>query len=273
MIFWTLEPVWFAGESATLENAMLDCFFGDEVLNFGYAQIGQENSFGNSDILSPLRRQIEALQKRGDVCFEKMSETALRFRQRFSATPPTVTAGLKNWDTEDLQSVYYQCRNYVANLFRDKERVFLRAFYLFDESVPEHYLQQTCDSFFALYENLPLVDTVVWAEKERENIGLTLDEHGVTFSFEALSETDVKITWNDKAVVFTEEGVKTTGVSEMTYDLMDKKAEIDAHGDTVFYRYKGTRYALKTNGCAALEDNVLTIRSNALALTPKRQCF
>ena len=270
VIFWTLEPVWFAGESATLESAMLDYFFGEDVLNFGYAQIGQENSFGASDILSPLRRQIEVLQTRSDVQFEKMSETALRFRQRFPATPPTVTAGLKNWDTEDLQSVYYQCKNYVANLFRDQERVFLRAFYLFDETVPEHYMQQTCDSFYALYENLPLVDTVVWAEHVRENIGLTLDEHGGAFSFEAISDTDVKITWNGKAVLFTEDDIETTGVSLMTYDLMNKEAAIEAHGNTVFYSYKGTHYALETNGGTFLSENVLTIRGNDLTLTPKR---
>ena len=67
VIFWTLEPVWFAGEAAAFETAMLDYFFGSETLNFAYAQIGQENSFGGSDILTPLRRQIEVLQRRGDV--------------------------------------------------------------------------------------------------------------------------------------------------------------------------------------------------------------
>ena len=271
VIFWTLEPVWFAGASAGFETAMLDYFFGDETLNFAYAQIGQENSFGGSDIITPLRRQIETLQAKGDVQFETMSETAARFRRRFpNSTPPTVTVGLKNWDTEDLQSVYYQCKNYVANLFRDGKRIFLRAFYLFDESVEEHYLSETCESFFALYENLPLVDTAVWAEDVRENIGLTLDNAGGAFAFERLSDTAVRITWNDKAVVFTEAGIETKGVSVMTYDLMHKEAEICAADQTVHYQYKGTRYALETNGSASLAGNVLTIQGTDLSLTPKR---
>ena len=271
MIFWTLEPVWFAGEAAAFESAMLDYFFGDETLNFAYAQIGQENNFGSSDIITPLRRQIETLQAKGEVRFEKMSETAERFRQHFpDTTPPTVTVGLKNWDVEDLQSVYYQCKNYVANLFRDGKRVFLRAFYLFDERVPEHYMETTCDSFFALYENLPLVDTVVWAEDIRENIGLTLDNAGGAFSFERLSDTAVRISWSDKAVIFTETGIETQGVSVMAYDLMQKQAEIRAEGRTVHYQYKGTRYALETNGSVSLQGNVLTIRGTALSLTPKR---
>ena len=271
VIFWTLEPVWFAGASAGFENAMLDYFFGSETLNFAYAQIGQENSFGGSDILSPLKRQIEALKGRGDVRFEKMSETAARFTRQFkTVTPPTVTAALKNWDTEDLQSVYYQCKNYVANLFRDGNRVFIRAFYLFDENVPEHYTQEPCTSFYALYENLPLVDTVVWAEDIRENIGLTLDANGGAFSFEALSDTAVRVTWNDKAVVFTETGIETAGISEMTYDLMNKEAQIKAAEHRVDYSYKGVCYALATNGCVSLSDNILTVRGDNIRLTPER---
>ena len=271
VIFWTLEPVWFSGKSAAFDSTMLDYFFGDEVLNFGYAQIGQENSFGGSDIISPLRRQIKTLQQKGDVRFETMSETSQNFRRRFkNSTPPTVTVALKNWDKSDLQSVYFQCKNYVANLFRDEKRVFLRAFYLFDENVQEHYSKETCDSFYALYENLPLVDTVVWAEDIREKIGLTLDSNGSAFSFETLSDSSVRVSWNNKAVIFTEEGLRTERIGEMTYDLMNKTAEIKAEGHTVDYNYKGAQYALETNGSVTFENNILTIRGEDLVLTPKR---
>ncbi len=270
-VIWTLEPAWFAGGNAQFENVMLEYFFGEETLNFGYAQIGQENSFGDVDILTPLKRQIETLMQRDDVCFEKMSETAAKFGRRFgSTTPPTVTAGLKNWDKEDVQSVYYQCKNYVANIFRDGKRVFIRAFYLFDENVPEHYLEETCESFYALYENLPLVDTAVWAEGVRTNIGLTLDEDGGELSYEALSDTSVKIAWKEKFVVFTEEGIQTGNIPEMTYDPLNKQAEIEAAGHRIRYRYKGARYELYTNGSASMENQVLTIKGENICLIPKR---
>ena len=271
-VMWTLEPVWFAGKNAGFESVMLDYFFGKETLNFGYAQIGQENSFGDSDIITPLKRQIEALRQRGDVRFEKMTETAAKINERFGlSTPATVTAGMKNWDKEDIQSVYYQCGNYVANLFRDGKRIFIRAFYLFDENVPEHYLDSTCDSFFALYENLPLVDTAVWSEGIREGIGLTLDKNGGEFAFEILSDTAVKISWNDKSVVFTEEGIETSGISKMTYDLMDKTAEIKAKEHRIEYRYKGSCYALNTNGTVQLENNTLIITGKDIHLFPERK--
>ncbi len=270
-ILWTLEPVWFAGDNVRFEETLLEYFFGKDTLNFAYAQIGQENSFADKDILTPLKRQIETLQKRFDVRFEKMSETAAGFCGRFGGdTPATVTAGLKNWDDEDIQSVYYQCKNYVANIFRDGKRVFIRAFYLFDENVPEHYLEETCDTFYALYENLPLVDTVVWAEDVREHIGLTLDENGGALSYEILSDTSVRISWNEKSVVFTEDGIETTGVCEMTYDLMKTQAKLTAAGHQIDYTYKGARYALYTNGSASCENNILTIKGNDLCLVPKR---
>ena len=270
-VLWTLEPVWFAGGHADFERIMLDYFFGSETLNFAYAQIGQENSFAGSDIITPLKRQIETLQQRSDVHFEKMSETAEKFSQRFkNSTPPSVTAAMKNWDREDLQSVYYQSKNYVANLFRDGKRVFLRAFYLFDEAVPEHYLEKTCDSFYALYENLPLVDTVVWAEDIRENIGLTLDEAGSAFSYEELSDTTVKISWDKKAVVFTEKGIETSGIPIMTYDLMNCAATVEAADHRIVYTYKGTRYSLVTNGTVSFGNNILTVQGDHLCLTPQR---
>lgn len=267
----TLEPAWCSGENVRFEDTMLEYFFGKDTLNFGYAQIGQENSFAGSDIITPLRRQIEKLRQRDDVRFEKMCETAEKFGQRFgNDTPPSITAGLKNWDKEDLQSVYYQCKNYVVNLFRDGKRVFIRAFYLFDENVPEHYAQDTCDSFYALYENLPLVDTVVWAEDVRENIGLTLDEDGGAFSLEILSDTAVKIAWGERSLMCTQDGIRTAGVCEMTYDPMNKQADIRADGHRIDYVYKGSRYGLETNGCVSFADGVLTIRGNDLSLTPVR---
>ena len=201
-----------------------------------------------------------------------MSETAERFGKRFGrSTPPSVTAGLKNPGGEDVQSVYYQCRNYVADIFRDGSRVFIRAFYLFDENVPEHYIENTCDSFYALYENLPLVDTVVWSEGIREGIGLTLDKSGGELSYEYLSDTSVKILWKDKYVIFTPEGIETSGISEMTYDPMNSEAEIEAGGHRINYRYKGSRYGLLTNGDVTYEKNVITIKGTDIYLTPVRQ--
>ena len=268
---WTLEPAWCAGGNQRFEDAMLDYLFGEDVLNFGYAQIGQENSFGDNGIVDAIRRQIEKLLRRGDVRFEKMSETAERFAERFANdTPATITAGLKNWDKEDVQSVYYQCKNYVANLFRDGKRVFIRAFYLFDENVPEHYAQEACDTFYALYENLPLVDTAVWAQNERENVGLTLDENGGELSLEILSDTDVRISWRDKSAVFTEDGIRTAGVCEMTWKLMQAQAQIRAAEHRIDYEYNGTQYSLATNGSASIDGNILTIRGDSLSLTPER---
>ncbi|MBR3620759.1 MAG: hypothetical protein IKN56_04565, partial [Clostridia bacterium] len=134
-----------------------------------------------------------------------------------------------------------------------------------------HYIENTCESFYALYENLPLVDTVVWSEGIREAIGLTLDKSGGELSYEYLSDTSVKILWKDKYVIFTPEGIETSGISEITYDLMNSEAEIEAGGHRINYRYKGSRYGLLTNGDVSYENNVIAIKGTDIHLTPERQ--
>ena len=56
----------------------------------------------------------------------------------------------------------------------------------------------------------------------------------------------------------------------MTYDPMNKQADIRADGHRIDYVYKGSRYGLETNGCVSFADGVLTIRGNDLSLTPVR---
>ena len=136
--------------------------------------------------------------------------------------------------------------------------------------MPEHYLTDTCESFFALYENLPLVDTAVWAEDIRADIGLTLDTQGADFAFARLSDTQAKVSWGEKSVVFTEDGIETRGVTGMTYDLMHTTAQVSAAEHEVRYAYKGANYALLTNGDVSLNDRVLTIRGENLRLIPQR---
>jgi hypothetical protein len=99
---------------------------------------------------------------------------------------------------------------------------------------------------------------------------ITLDENGAAFSFEILSDTAVKISWNDRSVVCTPEGIETENIRKMTYDTMHKEAEIHTADHRIGYRYKGARYGLSTNGSVSFENDVLTIRGDRIRLTPER---
>ncbi len=115
------------------------------------------------------------------------------------------------------------------------------------------------------------MDTVVWSEGIRENIGLTLDISGGELLYENLSDTSVKISWKDKSVIFTPEGIETSGISEMTYDPMKTQAEIEAGGHRINYKYKGAGYSLLTNGSVTCENNIITIKGTGIRLTFERK--
>ena len=83
-------------------------------------QIGQENSFGVRDFLPTLRMQIEkAINFSDEVKILKMGVTGALFKKQFPKyTPATSLFASDNWDRfKDVQSIYYNCRNYTANLF------------------------------------------------------------------------------------------------------------------------------------------------------------
>ena len=91
-------------------------YFKNEDLGFSYAQLGQENSFGPK-LLPPLRMQLEEIRKYPDVKFMKMCDTGEWFKQQYpDKTPATCVSGLDDWATDnEVQAVYYDCSNYVAN--------------------------------------------------------------------------------------------------------------------------------------------------------------
>lgn len=63
--------------------------------------------------------------------------------------------------------------------------MFLRCLYCFSEDVPERYLDRPCETWDATYENLPVVDTLLW----KGNEGLVLDTHGGPLSLEKTKES------------------------------------------------------------------------------------
>ena len=267
---YTLEPAWYTGREEKCVDNIMKALLVNESLNYGYAQLGQENSFGYEDLITPLKMQIGKLRSLPGLKIEKMCESGENFIKTFSETPASVCASLESWEGSDLQSVYYQCKNYVANVFRDGGRVFIRAFYLFDGSVPELYEDAPCASFSALYENLPIVDTVIWSKGKKEDIGMTLDNNGCAFGIKKLSDSSLEVFWKDKKVIFTEEGISTEGIETITYDPVCPEAEITVSGNRLKYIYKGNGYYLSTGAEIEKNGNVITFKGKRITLIPER---
>ena len=253
---------------------MFNCYYGEESLGFAYAQIGQENSFfeEGEQVLSGTAMQIEKLLSHGGVSFMKMRDTGEAFKKRYpDGTPATAVTALNNFDSVDVQSVYYDCKNYTANLFRFEDKIFLRSLFLFDERNEDIYLKETCTTFDAVYENLPIIDTINCSPHERKRCGLMIETAGKSFEVKKLSEGVLRVSFGDDSVTFYEDRIhiKARGIKVYSNSIT---AVADKSDSGLSLKYKGTEYLLAIDGASlTFTDEYIEATSDdgELTLYPK----
>ena len=272
---YTLEPGWYMGSTPEVTKWMFDSYYGEESLGFAYAQIGQENAFLNvvEQVLRGTRMQIEQLLAHEDVRFMKMGDTGEEFRRRYPYfTPATSVVAINNWDSVDAQSVYYDCKNYTANLFRFEDKIFLRSLYLFDERIKDYYMEKCCTTFDAVYENLPIVDTMRCPRESRKSCGLMIDGDASTFCVKKIGEGILQVSWSNKTLTFFEDRIEIVAGEAVLYDnSIQSERSVDGKG--VLFKYKGNAYCLRQEGATVTlrgEDIVLTPISDKYILYPQR---
>ena len=162
----TLEPVYNSsdggggGEPKWVDWFLKENYNGD-CLTFGYAQAGQENSFGWNSMRDGLIYQFaefERLQKEGRIEVEPLGETGRWFKKTYSATPASAIAAHSAWDDPDKQSLWYSSRFYRANIYADHGAVRIRDLHIFNEKYPDPYEDKVCTGNEASYETLPVTD-------------------------------------------------------------------------------------------------------------------
>jgi len=165
----TLEPVYTGNEGGGGIPAWVRWFFDvsfrPDQLSFGYAQVGQENSFGWERIGAGLTDQVGLLagkQAEGALIVETLAASGEWFKNRYPLTPASAICALEDWKDESRQSVWYYNRNYRVNLFREKDHFRLRDIHLFDETYEERYLRDICETEDCRYDTLPVMDGARW---------------------------------------------------------------------------------------------------------------
>ena len=269
----TLEPVGKMGKTPECVDWMFRTYFENEDLGFSYAQIGQENSFGFR-VIEPLRMQLEKIAQLKNVEILKMCDTGEAFKRMYpNKTPATAVTALDNWDTEDIQSVYYDCENYVSNLMRWKNQIFIRSLFLFDERVEENYLSEVCKSFDAVYENLPMVNNLLWSGEEKCRCGIVIDENATSFQTKKCGEGSMEIAWDGGSVIYDEEKI-TVHAKHLQFYIGNPTADVSVRENRILYSYKGHSYALEIQNAdlKRLENGDISISAydGCCVLTPKR---
>ncbi len=258
----TLEPVYkeSGGKPEWIEWFMRQYYNGGS-LAFAYAQAGQENNFGWPAIKPGLEYQFPLFvewAKAGKIRIETLCETGEWFLRSFDETPTTACCATEPLAPEFAQSVWYDCKDYRANLFRDDRGLRLRDLFLFDERVRERYLTEICTTHYLVYDNLPVMDG------NRMSGGGTLagawltsksGERVIASEFTVSEgETSLTATFDCGRIEIREDGIKLESEHGLRFEWDKSRAEafVGADGNSLLYRHNGTDYRLEvTRGVVA----------------------
>ena len=157
----TLEPISPGGGSPAWVDWYFRENFSGNCLSFGYAQAGQENSFGWPAMERGLVYQharLEELQREGRLTVETLGETGRWYKRAYASTPASVTAALSDLDGGGKRSIWYNSKYYRINIYAEDNRFWIRDLYLFREAYPERYLEAAAEGDALQFDNLPLMD-------------------------------------------------------------------------------------------------------------------
>lgn len=257
---YTLEPYAYYGSNKKNIDGMLDSYYINESLSIAFAQLGQENGFGpDMQVIKPLKYQIEKIKSMKNTELLTMGECGRRFKKEFpDETPASCVTALKNPDSADIQSVCYSCKNYTANIFRYEKSVFIRYLYLFDERITDKYLKEKCETFDAVYQNLPVADTLVWENDSLTDCGIVIDSEAQPFDVQKISDSKLKVYWNGKSVILDENEISITAEKLMFY-FPDAKADITVNGNRIEYKTGNADYAVEFSEAKIRKINKDTI--------------
>ncbi len=248
---YSLEPVWRMGADEGCVDWFFKTYFENESLGFSAIQLGQENSFTSPDFIPALRIQLEkALQyvKSGKAEFKKYSDTGKLYKKLYGETPATAVCAADNWNEADTQSVYYSSENYVVNIFRNGKTIFIRALYIYNDEIKDYYLDLSCTRFDAVYENLPIVDTVNWQEGNKENIGMVLDNKAEPFVAKKRGDGELLIKWSDSSVTLYPHKIELSNIGKITFNPGAASAKIFAGDGELNYEYNRNKYTVHFDG-------------------------
>lgn len=167
----TLEPVCDeGGGSPRWVDWFFRMFTGEPHLGYNYVQVGQENSFTWDRMRDGFVYQtscLEKLRKEGKVRIETLVETGRWFKANYPVTPPSTVITSEDYQGNGRKSLWFNSRNYRANLLWEGQSLKIRDLHVFDERLRSEYLDRPDTLPVFHYETLPLVDGCLWSTVEK----------------------------------------------------------------------------------------------------------
>lgn len=293
----SLEPVYRTGGGGMPK--WVDWFMGNLIENpslaFGYAQAGQENSFGWDAMKNGLTYQVKLFAqqaKAGQIRVETLEQTGKWFRKSFPLTPPTSVVVLDDWKEQGRKTVWYDSRFYRLNVLWEKDSFFIRDIHCFDENLVSPTHDTPLKETSLVYETLPVVDWAFWSRSGGKQAGMwpvLVSTDGTTApmrpegmpTVKPLNSTDLSIVQPLKgggtfSVVCAERRVTARGVDGQGKPLnwachivggdLLKLIVKEVSSASVVYSHSGVEYRLKlgsgSGSCRPLIDGSLQLVPN-----------
>ena len=277
----SLEPVY---GSAGSNPKWVDWFtrqnFYGGSLAFAYAQAGQENSFGWPKMSKGLEYQFPLFAKlrdEGRLRVEPLGESGRWFSAHFPMTPATAVSALEPYEDGETQSIWYNCRSFRANLYRNAAGTRLRDLFLFDDRQEELYLHAPCETEYLVYENLPLIDGNRMSGHGTLAGGWLVGEDGKHAALSPLivSEDGDTLTalWEGGSLCCDPSGLTLKGGLGLSLEWDSSRCALTGiDGDRLLFAHKGVSYALRVRtGFIQSGDTMRLVPENGvLRLIPER---
>ena len=213
--------------------------FNGECLSFGYAQAGQENSFGWESMQQGLEYQFPRfvqLQQEGKLIVEPLGETGRRFRETYAVTPASAISAHSAFDDPGKRSVWYCSRYYRINLYVDGGVLRIRDLHLFREDQPDPFEHTVCTGNEASYESLPVMDGNVFSGNQIIAGAYPTSPEGKLFSvgdfrFTETGPDSALVDFGSIRIHLTERGVRIMADGDFT--LENRIGKTDRHFPTL----------------------------------------
>lgn len=266
----TLEPGWSFGQAPEIVDWYLDTYYRTPCLSHAQMTTGQENSFGWKMIGPGYPLQMErlaALRDAGDIVIEPLGTTGEAYKNAFSETPAAALVATSDWLGNGLQSYWYSCKNYRANLLFEGGRLLFRDLQKFDDRYCERYLSGVCSANDAVYDNLPLLDFRLWSGNGIPS-ALSVNEpiESIAVSEEGESNLVATLTLaNGKTgrILLSENGIRAEGCT-LTYAFGTPHdgTTMAANANGFAYVHNGFSYTV------AVKGQILPAENGAYRLLP-----
>lgn len=261
----SLEPVYTGGNGGGGVPAWVDWYlsenFSGRCLSFGYAQAGQENSFGWDKMKAGLEYQYKrfaTLAEAGSIEVETLGETGRWYKRTYGETPASVVAATRDMTGSGRRSVWYSSKNYRINIYAESRRFWIRDIHLFRDEYRERYLDTVCTTNDLTYDNLPFVDGNRFSGHGiRAGLYPTTDENAENSGMEY---ADMLYTEENGAAVVTFCG---TPCGDVTFTMNDGNMTVRKTGDApLILSMRCDKTAAEKYITATRSGNVVALRYN-----------